>query len=333
MTRLADTPKISPQSDAKAKAYPARAAVSVYRNTYDTRGITAALESVIRRVRSGRFGLRRQTLRARRLAINNKKAYRKFKSRHLLAFTTAGVFSKRNRKGLVSHSGFLVLDYDDLEAHDLGHMKTLAKGVPHTAALFVSPSGSGIKVLVAVEPKPADAVSHTTAWRAAAACYDYLLSGAADSCGKDLPRLTLLAHDPSAYLAREVTPLEWTVSSQSTQREPQTSRNGTTRAARYKRKRQPSTDDLVLTEALRCVPPEDYETWLLVGMAIHHDGGELSLWEEWSRSAPSKYEAGACERKWRTFNTGGGITLGTVYDLAKRNGWKGRTPRKRKARN
>lgn len=335
MTQQADTPKNSSPSGARADTEFVSAAVSVYQNTYDTRGITASLETVIQRVRNGGFGLSRQTLRARRLAFKNKAAYRKFKSRQLPAFTPAGVFSKRSRGGLVSHSGLLVLDYDDIEARNLAHMKLLATGVPHTAALFVSPSGKGIKVFVALEPKPSDAVSHTAAWRAAAKCYDQVLSASADSCGKDLPRLTLLAHDPSAYLARKVTPLQWEVISQSAQREPQTSRNGATRGAPYKDGRRPATDDLALTDALRYVPPDDYETWLLVGMAIHHDGGELSLWEEWSRSAPSKYEAGACERKWRTFTAGGGITLGTVYDLAKRNGWKGRprTPRKRKATN
>ena len=122
------------------------------------------------------------------------------------------MFSRRNRKGLVSHSGLLVLDYDDVEAQNLAHMKEIATSAAHTAAAFVSPSGNGIKVLVVVEPKPTDAVSHTIAWRAAAGYYDELLSATADSSGKDLPRLTLLAHDPSAYLAEEVAPLTWEAS-------------------------------------------------------------------------------------------------------------------------
>ena len=311
----------------------ARTVVSVYQNTFDTRGITAPLSSVIQRVRSGGFGLKRKTARARTLAAKNKPAYRKFKGRQLPAFTPAGVFSRRNRKGLVSHSGLLVLDYDDIEGRDLAHAKEIATSAAHTAAVFVSPSGNGIKVLVAVEPKPTDAVSHTGAWRAAAAHYDELLSGAADSSGKDLPRLTLLAHDSTAYFAEAVTPLAWEDFSHPAPPSAESSRHGGTVAPPHKEgangKRFP-TDDAALAEALRHVSPDDYETWLLVGMAIHHDGGDISVWEAWSRSAPSKYEAGACERKWRTFTAGGGITLGTVYDLAKRNGWQGKTPRGRK---
>ena len=300
MTELHDIPTSSPQPDTIPKADFGRTVLSVYQNTYDTRGITAPLSSVIQRVRSGGFGLKRKTLRARTLASKNKTAYRKFKGRQLPAFTPAGVFSRRNRKGLVSHSGLLVLDYDDIETQNLAQMKAIATDAAHTAAAFISPSGNGIKVLVVVEPKPTDAVSHTGAWRAAAAYYDELLSGAADSSGKDLPRLTLLAHDPSAYLAEEVTALRWEASSQSTHPCPQPSQNGATIVPPYKEgtngKKLP-TDDAALADALRHVSPDDYETWLLVGMAIHHDGGDVSIWEEWSRSAPSKYEAGACERK------------------------------------
>ncbi len=323
MMDLRDARASSPQQGNAAKADLGRTVVSVYQNTFDTRGITAPLSSVVQRVRSGGFGLKRKTARARALAAKNKPAYRKFKGRQLPAFTPAGVFSRRNRKGLVSHSGLLVLDYDDVEEPNLAHMKELASGAAHTAAAFVSPSGTGIKVLVAVEPKPTDAVSHTGAWRAAAAHYDELLSGAADSSGKDLPRLTLLAHDASAYFAEEMTPLVWDAFSQSAQVCVPPHREGTN-GNRF------TADDATLAEALRHISPDDYETWLLVGMAIHHDGGDISLWEAWSRSAPSKYEAGACESKWRTFTAGGGITLGTVYDLAKREGWQGKTPRGRR---
>ncbi|MDE0504498.1 MAG: phage/plasmid primase, P4 family [Candidatus Poribacteria bacterium] len=331
MMDLRDAGTGSPQHDHSAATDFGRTVVSVYQNTYDVRGIMAPLSSVIRRVRSGAFGLKGKTLRARSLSTRNKTAYRTFKGSQLPAFTPAGVFSKRNGKELVSHSGLLVLDYDDIETQNLAQMKALAADAAHTAAAFISPSGNGVKVLVAVEPKPSDGVTHTEAWRAAAARYDELLSGTADSSGKDLPRLTLLAHDASAYLAEEITPLAWEPSSQSTQRSAQPSRNGSADVS-------PGTESTngknvpvdELAEALRHVPPDDYETWLLVGMAIHHDGGDVSQWEAWSRSAPSKYEMGACERKWQTFTAGGGITLGTVYELAKRNGWKGKAPRDRR---
>lgn len=52
---------------------------------------------------------------------------------------------------------------------------------------------------------------------------------------------------------------------------------------------------------------QDYDTWLAVGMALHHefDGSDaaLALWQDWgSRSA--KYEPGEDARKWRSFGRG-----------------------------
>ena len=57
MTELRNTPKNTRHADAIDKADFARTVVSVYQNTFDTRGITAPLSSVIQRVRNGGFGL------------------------------------------------------------------------------------------------------------------------------------------------------------------------------------------------------------------------------------------------------------------------------------
>ena len=83
MTELHDTSTNPIQPVVAAEADFGRTVVSVYQNTYDTRGITAPLSSVIQRVRSGGFGLKRKTLRARMLATKNRSAYRKFKGRQL----------------------------------------------------------------------------------------------------------------------------------------------------------------------------------------------------------------------------------------------------------
>lgn len=68
---------------------------------------------------------------------------------------------------------------------------------------------------------------------------------------------------------------------------------------------------------------DDYDTWVEVGMALHSVGDDslLSDWEAWSRSS-SKNKPKDCESKWRSFNAGGGgITLGTLGNLAKQDGW------------
>ncbi|MDJ0596192.1 MAG: bifunctional DNA primase/polymerase [Pleurocapsa sp. MO_226.B13] len=66
---------------------------------------------------------------------------------------------------------------------------------------------------------------------------------------------------------------------------------------------------------------DDYDEWLNVGMALHSVDEELlSEWDKWS-SQSAKYKPGECERKWRSFSRGGGVTLGTLAHMAKLDGW------------
>lgn len=65
-----------------------------------------------------------------------------------------------------------------------------------------------------------------------------------------------------------------------------------------------------LRSRLMMVPnPDDYDTWVQVGMALHHqfDGDEdtgLELWNEWSETADN-YDRDALERRWADFNIDG----------------------------
>lgn len=76
-----------------------------------------------------------------------------------------------------------------------------------------------------------------------------------------------------------------------------------------------------LREVLQWVPDaDDYEQWLKVGMALHHqfDGNEegLTLWHEWSESAHN-YDADALERKWNSFHDEMGRNITTAATLIK----------------
>lgn len=79
---------------------------------------------------------------------------------------------------------------------------------------------------------------------------------------------------------------------------------------------------------LNCLPyidPDDYETWIAVGMALKHEGYSCSNWDAWSAGS-NKYKAGACEKKWKSFNetnSGEIVTGGTVFQMARDNGYRG----------
>jgi hypothetical protein len=69
---------------------------------------------------------------------------------------------------------------------------------------------------------------------------------------------------------------------------------------------------------------DDYDNWLMVGMALHslNDDSLLMEWDDWSKLSP-KYKVGQCQKKWKTFKRSG-VAIGTLAHMAKQDGW--RTP-------
>lgn len=64
-----------------------------------------------------------------------------------------------------------------------------------------------------------------------------------------------------------------------------------------------------------------YQEWVNVGMALHAEGYDWTVWDAWSRG-DRRYHAGECERKWRTFrNCPSPIMGGTIVQMAKQRGW------------
>lgn len=80
-------------------------------------------------------------------------------------------------------------------------------------------------------------------------------------------------------------------------------------------------------------PLEDYDVWLKVGMALHHEtnGSEqgLDLWDAWSNQEGADYPGyDDLKYKWESFNSNPArpVTAGTLIFLAKQSGWEGGKP-------
>lgn len=88
-----------------------------------------------------------------------------------------------------------------------------------------------------------------------------------------------------------------------------------------------------VTDALAHIDPEQYDAWLMVGMALHHASGGaddgLELWDAWSSGGltgtlPHNYAGRAdIEHRWQSFHLdrAGGVTLGSVFSAAKAGGY------------
>jgi hypothetical protein len=131
--------------------------------------------------------------------------------------------------------------------------------------------------------------------------------------------ITDLAGDPGALLP-QVTPRQDTTSS-----------NGAT-SGTAPDNFPPAGRERVLS-ALNALKPEradDYDArsggsgraWLDVGMILHSwdPVGGLELWEQWSRKS-GKFKDGECAEKWRSFRADGGLKVGTLFHMAKEDGW------------
>ena len=77
-----------------------------------------------------------------------------------------------------------------------------------------------------------------------------------------------------------------------------------------------------LRSMLASIDPNDHDTWLRVGMGIKDEFGEdgWSVFDEWSRPA-ANYNHKENYTRWRSFKSGGGITIATVSAMAGANGW------------
>jgi hypothetical protein len=76
-----------------------------------------------------------------------------------------------------------------------------------------------------------------------------------------------------------------------------------------------------LVSALAYIPADDRDVWFRVGAALKREFGEAArpLFDGWSATS-SKYDPRAQEKLWRSLRRVDGVTLGTVYHLAREHG-------------
>ena len=87
-------------------------------------------------------------------------------------------------------------------------------------------------------------------------------------------------------------------------------------------------EEIKIRSALAALDPDtSYDSWRDVGMALRSwddsdDGRANAIWHEWS-SKGDKYDPSDADKHWSSYGSDGGITLGTLYHMAKDAGWDG----------
>ena len=80
-----------------------------------------------------------------------------------------------------------------------------------------------------------------------------------------------------------------------------------------------SSTDRIL-RALDALDPKelDYSDWLKVGMALHHEGFPVEVWEDWSRRDPERFHESDCADKYRSFGRSSTpVTGASIMQMAK----------------
>ena len=86
---------------------------------------------------------------------------------------------------------------------------------------------------------------------------------------------------------------------------------------------QPSGEVDQIRVALKFIPASDRTVWRDVGFGLknHFGDGGWEIFDAWSRTAPESYDAEQNRRQWESFKPDGGMTIATVFHLAKQHGW------------
>ncbi|WP_375582238.1 BT4734/BF3469 family protein [Cyclobacterium xiamenense] len=129
--------------------------------------------------------------------IGDRSKARFFKASNFDYVTFSGSFSKRNEADLLQHSGLLALDFDHVE--NIQQLRNLLLEDPmiETELLFVSPSGDGIKWVVAADISE---ISHKDYFTAVANYVEHAYKLKVDQSGKDSCRACFLPHDPHVVI-------------------------------------------------------------------------------------------------------------------------------------
>lgn len=193
MSELAEVPFDEPP----AKGLPPIAPdiiVSMVAGATDTHTVDAGFKELIEGITVGRWRPQVEAVRAA-YAKGGKDAADGPK-RKLPAVMWSGTFTRRAADALKQHSGLICVDLDHL-GNRLLSVREAIESDPHTLAAFVSPTGTGLKVIFKCDP----ADPHIQSYLAAEY---YMLERHGleiDPACKDVSRLCFVSYDPETFIA------------------------------------------------------------------------------------------------------------------------------------
>lgn len=134
-------------------------------------------------------GTHKEQIEALRLIEN--KDLRNIEKSKLKSICFSGEFSRRSAKNIIKHSGFVCLDFDDVD--DAICLRDSLQDNEYIYSAFISPSGNGVKAIVKV---PSEIENHKKYYEALCETFDSFL----DSKTKDISRVCYACYDSDLFI-------------------------------------------------------------------------------------------------------------------------------------
>ena len=218
----------------------------------------------------------------------------------------------------IRHSGLICMDFDFAENPQIAGNDELVEDLgadQFSRFTFRTCSGRGLAVLAYI-----DGARHLDSWRALAVYFLAEFGLTADPSGKNENRLRFTSWDDKAQenpSAREFRRYSLAKEEASSEVKASTIDNpiSTERANE-------------LRSALSLVSPDDRDSWLRVGMALHSECRGMpgfALWKEWSllNDTQGKFDDADLLRTWQSLGQSSErVQVETLFHMAKEAGWR-----------
>ena len=160
--------------------------ITIYKNIRETKDCHyLTVEQALERIKNGRSKAHIYLLRG----LKDKKERSKKKA-ELPSVCFSGKFSERKDDCLIEHSGYVILDFDDLKKVNEKKSEIIKDEIIY--ACWISPSGNGLKALVKIPKEPEN---HESYYLSLIDKYPEL-----DTTSKNLSRVCYESFDPEIYI-------------------------------------------------------------------------------------------------------------------------------------
>lgn len=177
--------------------------VSYYKTKESQDPLEMNLESVLDSFKNGSY--KDNILSLRRFILDGDITSYKREKGKLPAVTFCGIFAQGHRiENLSQYNDIVIIDIDHIEKQEFDRVMSCLKADPYVFAVWISPSGEGIKALIRLQYNTDGnrCQYHKIAFRQVVKYYDNEYNIIIDQSGSDLSRLCFVSYDPDMYIKK-----------------------------------------------------------------------------------------------------------------------------------